>query len=250
MINWLVWLTPTISFNLCKLHKELMHAASSLSGWFLLFLRAWYRYLLSAYPVIPSWNWLWSHRIPSRINPNHQPNLSKCNSFPFLDWCQEVSDKSKDIQSLVLVGQHIHFVCRMRSFFLCFSRICCSDPLFCLHLVCKHPHFAGWSRSSLFVDISSFVGCNRLLCRLLLRFCWLSNVPIISWKPSCRAPGLPSDPNGRDDCGLEHLHLPTPDFFAPKQEDIQALASRRGNLRWQWSSWSYQGPVDGEVILE
>lgn len=26
----------------------------------------------------------------------------------------------------------------------------------------------------------------------------------------------------RDDCGLEHLHLPTPDFFAPKQEDIQA----------------------------
>lgn len=133
-------------------------------------------------------------------------------------------------------------------FFLCFSSICCADPLFCLHLVCKHPHFAGWSRSSLFVEISSFVGCNRLLCRLLLRFCWLSNVPIISWKPSCRAPGLPSDPNGRDDCGLEHLHLPTPDFFAPKQEDIQALASRRGNLRWQWSSWSYQGPVDGEFI--
>lgn len=26
----------------------------------------------------------------------------------------------------------------------------------------------------------------------------------------------------RDDCGLEHLHLPTPDFFAPKQEDIKA----------------------------
>jgi len=26
----------------------------------------------------------------------------------------------------------------------------------------------------------------------------------------------------RDDCGMQHLHLPTPDFFAPKQEDIQA----------------------------
>ncbi|CAK9062921.1 unnamed protein product [Durusdinium trenchii] len=26
----------------------------------------------------------------------------------------------------------------------------------------------------------------------------------------------------RDSCGIEHLHLPTPDFFAPKQEDIEA----------------------------
>ena len=46
---------------------------------------AWYRYLLSAYPVIPSWNWLWSHRIPSRIAASTQTtNPTSQNVIPSL----------------------------------------------------------------------------------------------------------------------------------------------------------------------
>ena len=151
------------------------------------------------------------------------------------------------IQSLVLVGQHIHFVCRMRIFFCVFQAfvaqiLCFVYILFVsIHILRVEAEVPFLLKSPpLLVATAFFVGCSS-------DFVGCLTFPSFPENLAAGHPH-PSDPNGRDDCGLEHLHLPTPDFFAPKQEDIQALASRRGNLRWQWSSWSYQGPVDGEFI--